>query len=160
MDGVRVYWNGTALITKQGNTLSIPVAFTEKLPGVPLDGELWLGRGKFETLIRTVKCGSGWHDVKFFVFDLPASPETFEYRMNSLKQLTLPPHVVVVEFHKCQGIQHLNSMLDNTLSEKGEGLMAVQPLSTYTVGRTPSFLKIEVILSNHSQTCRGFMFLK
>ena len=46
MDGVRAYWNGEKLISKQAKDISCPNWFIEGLPKeVKLDGELWMGRG-------------------------------------------------------------------------------------------------------------------
>ncbi len=41
LDGLRVYWSGTTLHTKSGRIIMAPPFFVEKLPNVPLDGELW-----------------------------------------------------------------------------------------------------------------------
>jgi DNA ligase-1 len=40
-DGVRLYWDGNALFTRQGNRVKAPEIFTRQLPTFPLDGELW-----------------------------------------------------------------------------------------------------------------------
>ncbi len=44
LDGVRAYWDGGRFFSRQGNLFHAPDWFTEKLPPVPLDGELWLAR--------------------------------------------------------------------------------------------------------------------
>src|SRR5437868_6812014 len=51
LDGVRAYWTGTGFSSRLGNVFHAPAWFTEGLPAVPLDGELWLGRKQFQ---RTV----------------------------------------------------------------------------------------------------------
>jgi DNA ligase-1 len=40
-DGMRLYWNGSQLITRQGNIVKAPDSWTSQLPNVALDGELW-----------------------------------------------------------------------------------------------------------------------
>jgi DNA ligase-1 len=40
-DGMRLYWNGTQFLTRQGNKVNAPDFITKQLPNVPLDGELW-----------------------------------------------------------------------------------------------------------------------
>jgi DNA ligase-1 len=40
-DGVRLYWNGTAFYTRQGKKLQVPESFTQQMPRIALDGELW-----------------------------------------------------------------------------------------------------------------------
>lgn len=41
LDGIRAYWSGSTLYTRQGNTLVAPDYWKAELPNVPLDGELW-----------------------------------------------------------------------------------------------------------------------
>ena len=48
LDGVRCYWNGTTMYTRNGNVfLGAPDSFKAKLPEIALDGELWTGRDDF-----------------------------------------------------------------------------------------------------------------
>jgi DNA ligase-1 len=44
LDGVRCYWNGRTLYSRNKNIYSAPKFFTEGWPNSPLDGELFLGR--------------------------------------------------------------------------------------------------------------------
>jgi DNA ligase-1 len=41
MDGVRAFWDGRRMYSKQGNEWWTPKFFTSGLPTTPLDGELW-----------------------------------------------------------------------------------------------------------------------
>ena len=49
--------------------------FLEKLPPkLPFDGELWVGRRRFQETVRIVNgpaIGDGWRRVEFHVFDCP-----------------------------------------------------------------------------------------
>lgn len=47
LDGVRCYWNGRNLYTRNGNKTYAPEAWKDQLPKVALDGELWSGRDQF-----------------------------------------------------------------------------------------------------------------
>jgi DNA ligase-1 len=40
-DGMRLYWNGTDFITRQGRKVPVPEEIASQLPRVALDGELW-----------------------------------------------------------------------------------------------------------------------
>ena len=40
-DGIRIYWDGNSFYSRQGEKIFAPKSMTEKLPSVPLDGELW-----------------------------------------------------------------------------------------------------------------------
>ena len=47
LDGVRCYWNGKDMFTRNGNPFYAPTWWKEKLPKIALDGELWSGRDDF-----------------------------------------------------------------------------------------------------------------
>lgn len=48
LDGVRCYWNGKAMYTRNGNLFYPPDYWIEGLPkNLCLDGELWSGRNDF-----------------------------------------------------------------------------------------------------------------
>src|SRR5690242_7567841 len=48
-DGLRGYWDGRKLWSRKGNLIHAPDYFLAELPrDVALDGELWIGYGKFE----------------------------------------------------------------------------------------------------------------
>ncbi|MEE9395821.1 MAG: hypothetical protein V3V31_02290, partial [Methylococcales bacterium] len=55
LDGVRAYWNGRQLLSRQGNPYIAPNWFTTGFPSYPLDGELWAGRSNFEKLVSIVR---------------------------------------------------------------------------------------------------------
>ena len=40
-DGIRAYWDGKEIYSRQANVMSIPKSFKESLPKIALDGELW-----------------------------------------------------------------------------------------------------------------------
>lgn len=74
-DGVRGIWTGKELLTRQGNPINAPKWFTEKLPNVWLDGELWTKRGDFATassiVSKDVPIDSEWHHIHYMIFDAP-----------------------------------------------------------------------------------------
>ncbi len=45
LDGIRALWDGKHLYTRNGNRIYAPKWFTESLPEVHLEGELWAGQG-------------------------------------------------------------------------------------------------------------------
>ena len=47
LNGCRAYFDGSQFWTRGGNVIAAPDWFTAGLPGVPLDGEIWAGRGRF-----------------------------------------------------------------------------------------------------------------
>jgi len=90
-DGIRAYWNGRELLTRNGHRIRAPAWFTHAWPREPLDGELWIGRGRFEALSSIVRDANpdetAWRQVRFMVFDLPAHPGSFTQRLNRLQML-------------------------------------------------------------------------
>lgn len=47
LDGVRCYWNGKTMYTRNGNPFYAPKWWVAKLPEIALDGELWTERDDF-----------------------------------------------------------------------------------------------------------------
>ena len=54
-DGVRAQWDGEALRFRGGGRVPAPAWFTAGFPATPLDGELWIGRGRFDALSGIVR---------------------------------------------------------------------------------------------------------
>lgn len=110
LDGQRCYWDGgitrgmlksdvpwantnkdsryqtppiaTGLWSRYGNVIHAPDWWLNQLPLIPLDGELWLGRGEgtrqeLSKIIKTLEPGPRWSDVRFKVFDSPAYGNMF-----------------------------------------------------------------------------------
>lgn len=55
MDGVRCYWNGSNMYSRNGNMFYPPQWFKDLLPKFPLDGELWTKREDFQKIVSIVK---------------------------------------------------------------------------------------------------------
>ena len=84
LDGVRAYWDGKRFVSRLGNTLHAPDWFVAGLPDLPLDGELWLGRKKFQrtvSIVRRQDKSDHWKEVAFVVFDAPGLDKAFEARL-------------------------------------------------------------------------------
>ncbi len=153
LDGVRAYWNGKYFISRQGNIFHAPKWFTSPLPGIVLDGELWLGREKFDRLSGIVRRqspnDSDWKNIKFMVFDLPNHPHSFNHRLNKLKEIIQTisvRHIQVVEQIKISTHEALMKKLDDIVQQGGEGLMLHSGLSFYKKGRSDSLLKLKKYL--------------
>lgn len=70
----------TGLWSRYGNPVIAPDWWLNQLPACPLDGELWAGRGGFQTLRSIVSRNNPderWHDVQFAVFSSPPLSEVF-----------------------------------------------------------------------------------
>lgn len=150
LDGVRAFWNGKNLLSRQGNIFHAPEWFTRVLPETTLDGELWLRRGEFEQVSGLVRRDSpnesDWREVKFMVFDLPSHAGTFDQRLNRLKAVIAEinaPHVQLVEQFKVSSHKVLMKKLDDVVEQGGEGLMLHLASSLYKSGRSDDLLKLK-----------------
>src|SRR5579871_4776825 len=149
LDGVRGYWDGARLLSRQGHVYHAPAWFVAGLPAVPLDGELWLGRKQFQRAVSIVRRHDEterWREIMFLVFDAPAMTEPFEQRLHYLDELLRqhqPPFAQVHPHEPCQGLAHLHEELARVEALGGEGLMLRAPGSLYAIGRSPTLLKVK-----------------
>ncbi len=149
LDGVRAYWDGKQFLSRQGNLYHAPEWFVAGLPDVPLDGELWIDRKKFQrttSIVRRQDKSEHWKEVSFVVFDAPAMPALFEERVAFFTDhLTrhAPPHARPLGHERCKGLDHLRQELARIEALGGEGLMLRQPGSKYEIGRSTTLLKVK-----------------
>lgn len=149
-DGIRAYWNGHELVTRNGNRISAPQWFTEHWPGVPLDGELWTGRGEFERVSATVRDAiadeASWRRVRYMVFDLPAAGGSFTQRLHSLRALIDPSRagtLQVVPQWRVSDTAELQRELEAIVAAGGEGLMLHRADAPYRAARSDHLLKLK-----------------
>lgn len=150
LDGVRAYWDGKRLITRAGHPIAVPDWFTAGFPSVPLDGELWLGRGRFEELSGTVRRqapdADAWRSVRYMVFDLPASTEPFGGRLDALRALLAQSpslYLAPVEQSRVPDHAALMARLAAVVQVGGEGLMLHRDASLYRGVRSADLLKVK-----------------
>lgn len=151
LDGIRAYWDGQSLFTRQGKQIFAPTWFVDAFPDIPLEGELWIGRNQFEATMAVVMDSKpddeAWKQVRFMVFDMPASVDRFEKRYSDFKSLILNidiPHLGYVEHYPVEGEVALKEMLNAVDSIGGEGLMLRKLSGVYTAGRSDNVLKMKV----------------
>ncbi|MDP9098193.1 MAG: DNA ligase [Verrucomicrobiota bacterium] len=148
-DGLRAWWDGQKLWTRKGNLIHAPDYFLAELPrDIALDGELWIGHGKFEetmSIVRSENPDDRWNRVRYMVFDAPETKGTFEQRMQFLRVTVSEGNrfVKVVAQERCQGAAQLLAERDRVVREGGEGLMLRQPDSAYEARRSPTLLKVK-----------------
>lgn len=153
LDGMRAYWDGgvsrevpclevpwantlkdhirkkppiaTGLWTRRGKMIPAPDWWLDELPQFPLDGELYLGPGRFQEVMSTCK-GSDrdWSDVMFPIFGMPPLKTQFaegEMCFNSTQKIIL--------LHPC--INFFKERMDCSIFERSyEGMrLARMPLS-------------------------------
>jgi DNA ligase 1 len=142
-DGVRAYFDGKQLSSRQGNVFPAPQWFLDQLGSEPLDGELYLGRGRFQETTSLISQPEGWKQLRFMVFDAPAVNGPFEQRQAALVSMKFGPVVQVTQQIPCRGIAHIKQELLQEESLGGEGIMLRQPESSYETRRSSSLLKVK-----------------
>jgi DNA ligase-1 len=149
-DGVRAYWDGTQLLTRAGNVIHAPAWFIAGWPATPLDGELWAGRGRFETVTATVRDfdpnDEAWHSIRFMVFDLPAHAGPFDARLALLESLLSGAAIDWLEAApqwRAVNAAQVERRLQEITSAGGEGLMLHRADSLYRAERTDDLLKFK-----------------
>jgi DNA ligase-1 len=161
LDGVRAYWDGKQFLSRQGNLYHAPDWFLEGLPAVPLDGELWIDRKRFQrtvSIVRRQDKNELWKEVRYVVFDAPAATGGFEDRLAFLKDALASGAAKFARQHaqeRCRGLDSLRAELARIEALGGEGLMLRQPGSKYVAGRSATLLKVktfhdaEAIVTGH-----------
>ena len=151
LDGVRAYWDGAKLLTRAGNVIRTPPWFTARWPAVPLDGELWAGRGQFEFASSAVRRHTpdddAWQQMRFMVFDLPAHQGPFTQRLAALtdiqNHLDLPWVQLVAQSH-VPSRSALQDKLREITAQGGEGVMLHRGASWYRAQRSDDLLKYKL----------------
>ncbi|MDR3454612.1 MAG: DNA ligase [Rhodoferax sp.] len=149
-DGVRGYWDGKQLLTRNGERVNAPAWFTAGWPATPLDGELWAGRGQFTKAVGAVRQqtpnDAAWRGMRFMVFDLPAQGGPFTDRIPVLNRLLATmavPWVQPVAQSRVANHEALQIMLARTVRLGGEGLMLHRGASLYRAQRNDDLLKVK-----------------
>jgi DNA ligase 1 len=152
LDGVRALWDGTRLRFRGGGEVAAPGWFTEALPSQSLDGELWIGRGRFDELSGLVRRASpddaAWRQVRYSVFEMPEGPRRFDERASALADLARSvgsPHWQAVPQSIVTGRDALRRRLDEVVRCGGEGLMLHRADAAYVTGRSRVLLKMKPV---------------
>ncbi len=155
LDGVRAVWDGQRLRFRSGLPVMAPQWFTSRLPALPLDGELWLGRGRFEALSGIVRRAAAidgeWREVRYVVFDLRDADRErgpFARRAEALRtavaQAAFAP-LQAVEQRTVTDRPALRRWLDEVVRDGGEGLMLHRADAPWRSGRSEALLKLKPV---------------
>ncbi|WFC42766.1 DNA ligase [Pseudoxanthomonas sp. SE1] len=148
LDGVRARWDGRALWTRGGARIAAPATFTRGWSAEPMDGELWIARGRFDdisALVRRVGTDAqAWRGVRFMVFDLPTHPGPFAervVRMRGLVSMARNTHLAMIPQQRLDTRAQLDAELARVVAAGGEGLMLHRRTAYYRAGRSEDLLK-------------------
>jgi DNA ligase-1 len=151
-DGVRALWDGSILRFRSGRTIAAPAWFTQRLPVQALDGELWLGRGRFEATAAAVRRErpdeAEWRALRYMVFDLPSAPGGFQSRAERLRLIAAQagwPALAAIEQQRLPDRATLRRRLEAVLAAGGEGLMLHRADAPWVGGRSDTLLKLKPV---------------
>ena len=160
-DGVRAWWDGQTLRFRSGLPIAAPTWFLAQLPPLPLDGELWSGRGRFEALSAAVRrhqpIDEEWRQLRYMLFELPGAPGTFAHRAERIHALVSQQrgHALVRQQrgHSLLAVDQatlpdraaLQARLHKVVDGGGEGLVLHWADAPYLRGRSPVLLKLKPV---------------
>ncbi len=149
LDGVRAFWDGRRLWSKNHNPFSPPPEFTHGLPPFALEGELWGGHGTFHRTVSTVRkleSHPGWLQLRFGIFDVPHAPGGFTRRLAKAQDwFTAHPSIYafVIPQKPVRDRKELRQELKRIEQRGGEGLIVRKPDALYISGRNTEILKVK-----------------
>nr|WP_071627122.1 DNA ligase [Poseidonibacter lekithochrous] len=149
LDGIRAYWNGKELLTKNGNKIYIPKELIKNYPIFHLDGELWTKRNDFENIQSIVLDKTPtkkWEEITYNIFEVPNQKGNFNQRITALKdwiKTNKNTNIRVINQIKCKNKKHLNTYLKILLDKKAEGIIIKNPDISYFTGRNKNILKVK-----------------
>lgn len=150
LDGVRAFWDGQSLRFRSGLPIAAPAWFVAGLPKTPLDGELWLGRGRFDELSGTVRkklpVDAAWRQLKYMIFDLPGATDSFSERTRRITTLVAEanqPWLQAVKQTHLPDAASVQSLLKQTVKEGGEGLVLHRANAVWAPGRSDALFKLK-----------------
>lgn len=150
-DGVRAYWDGKRLLARSGNPIQAPAEFTQQLPAIALDGELWFDRqgfGRSAALIHRSpehpEYKTEWRSVLYMVFDAPHQSGDFKQRLAVLNALDLEgTQIEIVKQWQVASHEELERQLDAFTKTGAEGLMLRLVSAPYRGKRSNDLLKVK-----------------
>ncbi|MBF6057260.1 DNA ligase [Thiomicrorhabdus heinhorstiae] len=149
LDGVRAYWNGKQLLSRNGNAFAAPEWFTADFPDFPLDGELWMDRNRFSETVSVVKQKTphmGWIKIGYYIFDAPSQEGGLIKRLSQVHRFLgghYSSYLHVIPQTKILSEEHFKGRLNLVLAQGGEGLVVRRGDLPYQDGRSSAALKVK-----------------
>ena len=160
-DGIRAIWKNGQLSTRKGTIIYAPSWFTNNLPNVSLDGELWFERGNFEyvasTVSKHVPVDSEWRKIKYMVFDAPYKELPFidrYQRYNKLLNELNIAHIVPVKQFSVTSNKALYKLLDEYTEQGAEGLMLHNAQAIHSNGRSGNLFKLKKFMDAEAKVLK------
>ena len=156
-DGYRAIWNGSEFVSRNGNIFPTPPDFKKWLPtNVSLDGELFMGRDKFQQcgLFRKKEVDfEAWEkaNVTYQIFDSPTMTGMFEERTSKIQQIIKEQcrkfsdkcPLIMTKQIKVKNEIDVYKQFDKLVNKGAEGVMLRAPNSPYDKKRSNYLLKVK-----------------
>lgn len=121
-DGISATWDGEILTSREGLDFGAPASFTRTLPSADeladhdvseIKGELWCGRGGFESVMSTVKSAdkSRWNEITYMIWEAPESLPLAAAHATMIDRWTISNEI------------ELEQALNECIQDGGEGLV-------------------------------------
>ena len=150
LDGVRAYWDGENLLSRQGKKLNAPLSFTKNFPKFALDGELYAKELKFEEIQASVMDKlpdeKAWSRLKFHIFDVPEASGGLLTRLEILvKFLKNEPsqNLIIIKQIKMRDNAQFLKFAEEIIAKGGEGAVVREPNAPYERKRSKNALKFK-----------------
>ena len=150
LDGVRAYWDGRNLLSRNGKILAAPVGWSAHFPPFALDGELYTVRGEFEKIQSTVMdktpSVAAWSEIKFYVFDVPEASGGLLDRLGELENFILKnpqagQNLKIIKQVKVKDNAEFEAFAEAVIAKGGEGAVVREPNVPYERKRSKNALK-------------------
>ena len=150
LDGVRAYWDGRNLLSRNGKILAAPGGWSAHFPPFALDGELYTARGEFEKIQSIVMdkmpSVAEWSEVKFYVFDVPEASGGLLERLSELgkfiaKNPQAGQNLEIIKQVKVKDNAEFEAFAEAVIAKGGEGAVVREPNAPYERKRSKNALK-------------------
>ena len=150
LDGVRAYWDGRNLLSRNGKILAAPEAWSAHFPSFALDGELYTARGEFEKIQSTVMDKTpneaAWSEIKFYVFDVPEASGGLLERLSELEKFIAKnpqagQNLKIIKQVKVKDNAEFEAFAEAVIAKGGEGAVVREPNAPYERKRSKNALK-------------------
>jgi DNA ligase 1 len=149
LDGIRAYWDGEKLYTKNGNIIYAPIWFTKNFPKFKLDGELWTKRedfGNIQSIVLDKNPSLKWEEITYNIFEVPNAKGNFHKRLSIIEnylKINTNKYIKIIPQIKATNQEHLESYLEELINKKAEGIIIRNPNMDYFYGRSDQILKVK-----------------
>ena len=150
LDGVRAYWDGRNLLSRNGKILAAPEGWSAHFPPFALDGELYTARGEFEKIQSIVMdktpSATAWSEIKFYVFDVPEASGGLLERLSELEKFIAKnpqagQNLKIIKQVKVKDNSEFEAFAEAVIAKGGEGAVVREPNAPYERKRSKNALK-------------------